>query len=407
MSQKMYKNGGVVKMAKKVGIEAAIAIAEAAALADVDVVSAYPITPQTHIVEHLAHLVADGILNAEFITVESEHTALSAALGASLTGARTFTSTSAQGLALMNEIVYITSSMRAPVVMALANRALSAPINIWNDHSDVMSVRDTGWISIFANNAQEAYDLTFMAFKIGEHPDVLLPVMINFDGFILTHVIEPVVLFGKEDVEGFLPPYDHPYKLDPDRPVTMGPVGLPEIYTEVKKQQDVAIRSSRSVIDAVFKEFAERFGRKYSAVETYAIDDAEVVLVTQGSVTDAACFVVDEMRKRGKKWGVVEIRLWRPFPFDDVGSALTSGKIKCVVVLDRAISFGGPAGIVMSEVRSALYHVPNRPIVIGVTSGLGGRDIMFEDYVRMFELGEEALRTGKEPEMVTIIGVRE
>lgn len=392
---------------RKVGMEAAIAIAEAAALANVDVVSAYPITPQTHIVEHLAHLVADGKLDAEFITVESEHTALSAAIGASLTGARTFTSTSSQGLALMNEIVYIASSLRAPIVMALANRALSAPINIWNDHSDVMSVRDTGWISIFANNAQEAYDLTFMSFKIGEHRDVLLPVMVNFDGFILTHVIEPIVLFDKEDVEGFLPPYDPPYKLDPDKPVTMGPVGLPEIYTEVKKQQDVAIRNSRPIIDAVFNEFAERFGRRYKAVEAYAIDDAEIVLVTQGSVTDAACYVVDEMRKRGKKWGVVEIRLWRPFPFEDVVSTLTSGNIKCVVVLDRAISFGGPGGIVMSEVRSALYHEPKRPMVIGVTSGLGGRDIMFEDYVKMFELGEEALKTGKEPERIAVIGVRE
>ena len=394
-------------MAKRVGIEVAIAIAEAAALAEVEVVSAYPITPQTHIVEHLAELVADGELNAEFITVESEHTAMSAALGASLTGARAFTSTSSQGLALMNEIVYITSSMRAPVVMALANRALSAPINIWNDHSDVMNERDTGWISIFANNGQEAYDLTFMAFKIGEHPDVLLPVMINFDGFLLTHVIEPIWMFEKDEVKGFIPPYNHPYRLDPKNPVTMGPVGLPEIYTEVKKQQDVAIRNSRRIIDQVWKEFEENFGRRYQAVETYYADDAEIVLLTQGSVTEAAQVVVDEMRKQGKKWGVVELRLWRPFPFEDLKDVLCRDNVKCVVVLDRAISFGGQLGIVMSEVRSALYHESNRPMVVGVTSGLGGRDIKFDEYVRMFEIGEEAYRTGKEPEEVIIVGLRE
>ncbi len=394
-------------MAKRVGIEVAIAIAEAAALAEVEVVSAYPITPQTHIVEHLAELVADGELNAEFITVESEHTAMSAALGASLAGARAFTSTSSQGLALMNEIVYITSSMRAPVVMALANRALSAPINIWNDHSDVMNERDTGWISIFANNGQEAYDLTFMAFKIGEHPDVLLPVMINFDGFLLTHVIEPIWMFEKDEVKGFIPPYNHPYRLDPKNPVTMGPVGLPEIYTEVKKQQDVAIRNSRRIIDQVWKEFEENFGRRYQAVETYYADDAEIILLTQGSVTEAAQVVVDEMRKQGKKWGVVELRLWRPFPFEDLKDVLCRDNVKCVVVLDRAISFGGQLGIVMSEVRSALYHESNRPMVVGVTSGLGGRDIKFDEYVRMFEIGEEAYRTGKEPEEVIIVGLRE
>ncbi len=394
-------------MAKRKGIEVSIAIAEAAALAEVEVVSAYPITPQTHIVEHLAELVANGELNAEFITVESEHTAMSAALGASLAGARAFTSTSSQGLALMNEIVYITSSMRAPVVMALANRALSAPISIWNDHSDVMNERDTGWISIFANNGQEAYDLTFMAFKIGEHPDVLLPVMINFDGFILTHVIEPIYMFEKDEVKDFLPPYEHPYVLDPERPTTHGPVGLPSVYTEVKKAQEEVIRNSRRVIDEVWKEFHERFGRRYNAVETYMADDAEIVLITQGSVTEAAESVVDEMRKRGKKWGVVEIRLWRPFPFDDLKRALCSGNIKCAVVLDRAISFGGPLGIVMSEVRSALYHESNRPMVVGVTAGLGGRDIRFDEYVSMFELGEECLREEKEPERVVIVGLRE
>jgi len=398
-------------MAKRIGIEVSIAIAEAARQADVDVVSAYPITPQTHIVEHLAQLVADGELDAEYITVESEHTAMSACIGASVAGARVFTSTSAQGLALMNEIVYLASSLRTPVVMALANRALSGPISIWNDHSDVMNERDTGWISIFANNGQEAYDLTLMAFRIGEDKRVMLPVMINFDGFILTHVIEPMYIFEDEEIKDFIPPYDPLYKLDPDRPVTMGPVGVPDIYTEAKKQQDVAIRAARKVIDEVFKEFADRYKRVYKPVETYKIEDAEIVLLAQGSVIEAAEAAVDHLREKGKKVGAIELRLWRPFPFDDLKAVLCGGSIKQVVVLDRCISFGGPPGPVFSEVRSALYLEPERPMVVGVVAGLGGRDIPLEQYVEMFEIGERCLKTGKEPgeepELVKIVGLRE
>ena len=392
-------------MAKRVGMEVSIAIAEAARQANVDVVSAYPITPQTHIVEHLASLVADGELDAEYITVESEHTAMSACVGAAAAGARVFTSTSSQGLALMHEILYLAPSLRTPVVMALANRALSGPISIWNDHSDVMGQRDTGWISIFANNGQEAYDLTLMAFKIGEHPDVLLPVMVNFDGFILTHVIEPLYMFEDEELEGYLPPFEYKYKLDTDNPMTLGPVGLPDVYTEAKKQQDVAIRNSRKVIDEVLKEFGENFGRKYNPIEHYKSDDADIILLTQGSVTEAAEVAVDALREQGKKVGIVELRLWRPFPFQDLIDALVNAK--CVVVLDRCISFGGQAGPVLSEVRSALYHEPKRPMVVGCVAGLGGRDISLENYIEMFEIGENSLKTGKEPEIVKIVGLRE
>ena len=392
-------------MATRKGIEVSIAIAEAARQADVDVVSAYPITPQTHIVERLAKMVADGDLEASFITVESEHTAMSASIGASLAGARVFTSTSSQGLALMNEIVYLAPSLRTPIVMALANRSLSGPISIWNDHSDVMSVRDTGWISIFANNGQEAYDLTLMAFKIGEDKRVLLPVMISFDGFILTHMIEPIYIFDDEEVKDFIPPFDPPYKADPARPASFGPVGVPDIYTEAKKQQDVAIRESRVVINEVFKEFEERYGRTYKAVETYAADDAEVLLLSQGSVYETTQIAVDKLRKEGKKVGAVELRLWRPFPFEDLQAALSNAK--AVVVLDRAISFGGQAGPVLSEVRSAMYPLKNKPGIIGVVGGLGGRDIMIDDYIKMFDYGYEYLETGKEPEIVTIVGLRE
>ncbi len=392
-------------MAKRIGMEVSIAIAEAARQANVDVVSAYPITPQTHIVEHLASLVADGRLDAEYITVESEHTAISACIGAAAAGARVFTSTSSQGLALMHEILYLAPSLRTPLVMALANRALSGPISIWNDHSDVMGERDTGWISIFANNGQEAYDLTLMAFKMGEHPDVLLPVMVNFDGFILTHVIEPLYMFEDEELEGYIPPFNYEHRLDPDNPKTLGPVGLPEVYTEAKKQQDVAIRNSRKVIDDVLKEFGELFGREYNPVEHYKSDDAEIILLTQGSVTEAAEVAVDALREQGKKVGIVELRLWRPFPFEDLVDALVNAK--SVVVLDRCISFGGQAGPVLSEVRSALYHEPKRPMVVGCVAGLGGRDISLDNYIEMFQLGEESLKTGKEPEIVKIVGLRE
>jgi len=392
-------------MAKRTGIEVSLAIAEAVRQSEVDVVSAYPITPQTHIVERLAEMVADGELNASYITVESEHSALSACIGASLVGTRVFTSTSSQGLALMHEIMYLASSLRCPIVMALANRALSGPLSIWNDHSDVMGERDTGWISIFSNNGQEAYDLTFMAFKIGENKQVSLPVMINFDGFLLTHMIEPIFIFNDSEIKNYLTLYDPTYRLDPKNPVTMGSVGLPEIYTEAKKQQDLALRNSIKVINDTFKEFKERFGREYNAVETYRADDAEVVIVMQGSIFESIQIVVDEMRNEGYKVGAVELRLWRPFPFDDLKSSLKDKK--AIVVLDRAMIPGGPQGPVLSEVRSSMYLDKKRPMIIGVLAGLGGRDILLSQYKEIFNMGYDALKTGNEPEMAKIIGLRE
>ena len=392
-------------MAKRTGIEVSLAIAEAVRQSEVDVVSAYPITPQTHIVERLAEMVADGELNASYITVESEHSALSACIGASLVGTRVFTSTSSQGLALMHEIMYLASSLRCPIVMALANRAISGPLSIWNDHSDVMGERDTGWISIFSNNGQEAYDLTLMAFKIGENKQVLLPVMINFDGFLLTHMIEPIYIFNDSDIKDYLPLYDPPYRLDPKNPVTMGSVGLPEIYTEAKKQQDIALRNSITVINDTFKEFKERFGREYNAVETYRSDDAEVVIVMQGSMFEPIQTAVDEMRNEGFKVGAVELRLWRPFPFNDLRNSIKDKK--AVVVLDRSMIPGGPQGPVLSEIRSSMYLEKKRPMIVGVLAGLGGRDIMLSQYKEIFNMGYDALKTGNEPEMAKIVGLRE
>jgi pyruvate ferredoxin oxidoreductase alpha subunit len=370
-------------MGKRVGMEVSIAVAEAACQADVDVVAAYPITPQTHIVEHLSELVADGHLDAEFVPVESEHSALSVCIGSCAAGARTFTSTSSQGLALMNEVVYIASSLRVPIVMVVSNRSLSAPLSIWNDHSDVMSVRDTGWIQVFAENGQEAYDHVFWAFRVGEDRRVLMPVMLHIDGFILSHMVEALEMVDKELVKKYLPAFEPIHRLHPDNPVTMGAFALPELYTEAKKAQDEALKASWPVILQGWEEWAQLTGRRYSPVETYRTEDAEAVLVTMGSMGETACEAADRMRAQGKAVGVVKIRLWRPFPFEQVRKAL--GRAKVAVVFDRCVSFGGPGGPVASEIRAALYGEPTRPRVVNFIGGLAGRDVSPKDFQEMVE----------------------
>ncbi len=391
-------------MAKRVGIEVSLAIAEAAKLADVDVVAAYPITPQTHIVEHLAELVADGELDAQYIPVESEHSAMSACLGASAAGARTFTATAGQGLELMHEVLYVASSMQLPVVMTVANRALSAPLSVWGDHSDVMAVRDTGWIQLFVENGQEAVDNVLCAFRIGENPRVLLPVMIHLDGFHMSHMIEPIVLPEQSQVDKFIPPYQHPMPLHPDRPVTMGAFAPPIIYSETKKAQEVNLEAAKEVILQCWDNFGKTFQRYYSPVECYRSEDARVQLLTMGSFSETAMTAIDKMRGEGKSIGLVRLRLWRPFPFKEIRQAV--GNTEVLIVLDRALSFGGPGGPVCSEVRSALYGEDRRPKVIGFVGGLGGRDITpagFEDIVGR---GIEISQKGSDQEF-EIFGVRE
>ncbi len=358
---------------KKIGIEASIAIARAVLQSRADVVAAYPITPQTHIVEQLAEYVANGELDGQYVPVESEHSAMSACLGSSAVGARTFTATAGVGLELMHEVLYLASSMRLPIVMAVANRALSGPLSIWGDHSDVMSARDCGWIQIFAENAQQAYDQIFCAFKIAENNSVLFPAMVNIDGFHLSHVIEPIELIEQDKIDSFLPQYKHPYPLDPQKPVTMGAFAMPAFYTEVRKSQDVALRNSKIVILQVWEEFHRLTGRKYYAVETYKVENAEALLITMGSYSETAMAAVDKLREEGIKVGLVRIRLWRPFPFEEIKAILLKAKI--VVVLDRALSYGGTIGPVCSEIKAALYAEKDRPKVIGFTGGLGGRDI--------------------------------
>jgi pyruvate ferredoxin oxidoreductase alpha subunit len=267
---------------ERVGMESSLAIAEAVKAARSEVIAAYPITPQTHIVERLAEMVANGELDAEYVPVESEHSALSACLGSSAAGARTFTATAGQGLALMHEVLFVAASMRLPIVMAVANRALSAPLSIWGDHSDVMASRECGWIQIFAENGQQAYDLTLCAFRIAEDHRVLFPVMVNIDGFNVSHVVEPLYLVEQAKVDKFLPPYTHPYGLHPDRPLTMGAFGMPNIYTEVKKSQDVALRASKKIIVEIWREFESMTGRRYLPVESYRTDDADILLCNDG-----------------------------------------------------------------------------------------------------------------------------
>ena len=371
-------------MGKKVGIEVSIAAAEAVGLCDADVIAAYPITPQTHIVEHLSELVADGHLDAEFVPVESEHSAMSVCCGSAAAGARTFTSTAAQGLALMSEIVFIASSMRLPMVMLLANRALSAPLSIWNDHSDVMMVRDSGWIQVFCENGQDVYDHVFYGFRVSEDPQVSLPVMINLDGFILTHVIEPVEFWTKEMAQKYLPPFKPVYSLHPDKVVTMGAFGMPEIYAEQKMAHDQAIRNSMPIIEKAWQELTEITGRTYSPVEEYKTEDADTLILAMGSLCETASLAVDYMRDAGKKVGLVKLRLWRPLPVDKIRKALS--KAKDVVVLDRSISTGGGNAPVTSEIRSVMYHEAQRPQVHCMVAGIGGRDVAPDDIVNMVEM---------------------
>ena len=391
-------------MGKRVGIEVSLAISEAVKLAKVDAVAAYPITPQTHIVEHLSELVAEGELDAAFIPVESEHSAMSVCAGTSAAGARTYTATSSQGLALMNEILFIIPALRLPVVMTIANRALSGPISIWNDHSDIMSVRDTGWIAIFAENGQEAFDLTLQSFKIAEDHRVLLPISVNIDGFTLSHVIEPHEFLDQDEVDKFLPEYKPAVQLNPDDPVSMGTVGVPEIYAEAKMCQDEVLKGSINVIKEVFDEFAEMFGREYKVVETYRAEGVETLLMTMGSVSETAMEAIDKLQDAGRKVGLIRLRLWRPFPADDLRAEM--GGVKTLAVIDRAVSFGGAGGPVAGEVRSALYSVKDAPYVASFIAGLGGRDITVDDFIMMVDQAE-AMAKANEIHEYKMIGVRE
>ncbi|MCX6652717.1 MAG: pyruvate ferredoxin oxidoreductase [Methanomassiliicoccales archaeon] len=344
---------------------------------DPDVVAAYPITPQTIIVEAFSEFVADGLVNTEYVCAESEHSAMSLCIGASAAGARVATATASAGLAFMWETLYIASGMRLPIVMAVANRALSGPINIHCDHSDAMGARDSGWIQLFGENVQEAYDDSLMAFRIAEHMDIRLPIMTCLDGFIVTHSLERLEALPDDVVKKFVGEFKWKRSLlDIKNPTTMGPFDWTDYYFEHKYQQAEAMKRVPAVVKSVSEEFAQLSGRKYDLIEPYKLDDADYALVAMGSTAGTLKEVVDGLRAEGKKVGSLKLRLFRPFPAEELAKTLEG--LKGVAVLDRALSIGA-AGPIFPELRSALFEAPKRPRITNYIYGLGGRDIKPEE----------------------------
>ena len=364
-------------------LEGSQAIAKTAGLCKPGVISAYPITPQTHIVEELAQMVANGELDSQFVNVESEHSAASTVLGGSAAGVRVFTATSSQGLLLMAEVVFNIAGMRLPVVMVVANRAVSAPINIWNDQQDSISLRDSGWVQLYAENIQEAVDILLYAYKIGENKKIMLPVMVCMDGFILTHGVEPVDIPDAAQVKKFLPDYDAAYKLDVDNPMTLGPFADPDYYMEARFALHKTLEDCLTLIPKVAEEFESVFGRKsIGLVEEYQTKDAEKIIVAMGSVVGTVKEAVDNLRKKGKKVGVLKISCYRPFPYKEVASCLA--KAKFVAVLDKSVSLGANAPI-YTDLVNAFLGKPKAPKISGFVIGLGGRDITLESIYSVFK----------------------
>jgi len=379
------------------------AAAWAAKLAKPKVVAAFPITPSTLVPEKISEFIADGEMDAEFIKVESEHSAISACVGASAAGVRAFTATASQGLALMHEVLFIAAGMRLPIVIAIGNRSLSAPINIWNDWQDSISERDTGWMQFYAENNQEALDLILMAFKVAENERVLLPAMVGFDAFILTHTVEPVEIPDQEVVDEFLGEYvpKHAY-LDPAKPITQGALGFPAHYMEVRYTVWEAMENARQVIKEVFDEFEKKFGRRYYMIEEYKTDDAEIILLTMGSLAGTLKDFVDKKREEGVKIGAAKMTVYRPFPIEEFRAL--AKKAKVLAILEKDISFG-ISGAVFADAGRVLVNEKEKPILLDFIIGLGGRDVTFENLKEVVEISKKAL-VGEKVEEVNWIGLR-
>jgi len=392
-------------MAKVRGLTGDEAVAYAVKQANVDVVAAYPITPQTIMVELFSEYVANGEVHSEFICVESEHSAMSACVGSSLTGARVFTATSSQGLALMHEMMYIASALRCPIVMGVANRALSAPINIHGDHSDMMGSRDCGWIQIYAENAQEAYDWTIQAFRMAEDSDVLLPITVNLDGFILSHSMEGVAVLEDEEVEGFLPPRKPLHTVNPEEPLTVGALALPDYYFEVKRQQEEAMKWVPKKIRETNEKYEKLSGRRYGIMDAYGLEDAEAAILCLGSTAGTARVVAKELRREGKRVGVIKLWVYRPFPTEEI--VKVTKNLKALTVLDRACSYGAPYGPLGSDVASALKRFNRDLSLLNLIYGLGGRDIGPSDIRAIFDETLKIAETGVVKEPLRFVGVRE
>jgi len=367
-----------------------------AAAAKVNVISAYPITPQTTIVEILSEIVADGKLDAEFVKVESEHSALASCIGAQASGARTFTATSAQGLALMHELLHWAARGRLPIVIANVNRAMAPGWSIWADVTDSVSQRDTGWMQMYCENNQEVFDTILMSYRIGEHPDILLPTLINLDAFFLSHTSQVVDLYTEKVIDQFLPPYNPEIKLVVEDPRSFGALTSPEYYYEFSYKMHQAMIRAKSVIKDVGKEFGETFGHRYDLVEPYRCDDAELILVNYGTIAGTAKEAVDVMRNQGISVGSLKIRYFRPFPDEELRDALKN--TKKVGVIDRAVSYGY-AGPFFTEIRACLSKT-SLPLY-GFIAGLGGRDVSLHDIEYMADTMQR-----KEPEDLIWIGLK-
>jgi len=393
-------------MAKVVAVTGNEAVANVLRQVDPDVCAVYPITPQTDMMQRFAGFVSDGKVKTELILVESEHSAMSCCVGASAAGGRVVTATSSQGLALMWEILFIASGTRLPIVMPVVNRALSAPLNIHGDHSDAMGARDSGWIQLWSENAQEAYDNTIQAFRIAEHMDIRLPVMVCLDGFIISHSIERIEYLEDDEVKSFVGEFKQLNPLlDIEHPVSYGPLILPDYYMEFRKAQDeVESKVSKMVLD-VAKDFEKISGRRYGLFETYRLDDAEIGLVILNSAAGTSKDVVDEFRNRGIKAGLLKPRLYRPFPYNETGEALKH--LKAVCVLDRADAFGGSYGPVFLDISTSLYAYKDKPILINKIYGLGGRDYLPEHAELVLNELVEIAKTGTVKSYKEYIGVRE
>ena len=369
------------------------------------VASAFPITPQTEMMHKFAEFVANGLVDTEMILVESEHSAMSAAIGSQAAGARTMTATSSAGFALMWEMVYVAASLRLPISMALVNRALSGNINIHNDHSDSMGGRDAGWIQLFCEDSQEAYDTTLMSYRIGEHLKVRLPVMACYDGFIISHTSESIHILPDDVAWKFVGPYKPERRLlDTDKPFTIGPLDLTDYYFEHKVSQIEAAEAALPVIESVQKEFGELTGRHYGHFELYKFDDADAVIVVLGSSAGTAKDVIDELRADGKKVGMLKLRTFRPFPAAQLAKAL-AGK-KAVGIMDKVASFGGFGSPTFNEIRSALYGVENAPPLYNWIYGLGGRDCTMKMIAEVFADLERVVSGEKLDKVVNLLGVR-
>jgi pyruvate ferredoxin oxidoreductase alpha subunit len=407
-----------VSKQKMVAMNGDEAVAYAVKQSDVDVVAAYPITPQTIIVEKFSEYVANGETQTAFVCVESEHSAMAASLSASVTGARAFTATASAGLALMHEMLFVTSGCRAPVVMAVANRALSAPINIHCDHSDSMAERDSSWIQMYAENAQEAYDSVIQAFRIAEDLNVLLPAMVGLDGFTLSHSLENVNVLPDDVVKEFVGTRklslvkahegkDLPFKLDPANPMTMGPIVFPDYYFEFKRQQEEAMKHALEVIQKVNGEYAAVSGRSYGngLVDAYRLEDAEVAAICLGSTAGTMKTVVDKLRQEGVKAGLLRLRTFRPLPVEEIRRALAG--VKAVAVMDRSMSFGGNGGAVYHEVRHIFYDVAVHPYIVNYIYGLGGRDSSPKELRRVYEDLQGILKAKRVEKPIQYVGLRE